>query len=221
MRLVVINGSPRRRKSNTSILLHQFAKGFGGTPGNTFTEVFAYDSHSTTGFIELFSKADAVFFAYPLYTDAMPSGLHEVISSLADLKERPSNPPLGFIVQSGFPEACQSRPVERYHERLAARLSCRYLGTVVKGGVEGIQIMPWWMTYKLFRRFRLLGLHFGRTGRFHPDITKALARPERMSESSRMVFRAMDLMGMTSWYWNKNLKKNGAFERRMDKPFAP
>ncbi len=56
-----------------------------------------------------------------------------------------------FMVQGGFPEAYQSRFVERYLEKLAKRLNCQYLGCIVKGGIEGIQTMPQFMTKRILQ----------------------------------------------------------------------
>ena len=71
----------------------------------------------------------------------MPAIVKQFIEALEPLKNRENNPPMGFIVQSGFPEALHSRYVEHYLQKLAARLNAPYLGTIVKGGGEGIRMM--------------------------------------------------------------------------------
>ena len=68
-----------------------------------------------------FGAADAVLLGMPLYTDAMPGLVMAFIEALAP-RVGAVNPPLGFLVQSGFPEALHSRPLERYLEKLARRL---------------------------------------------------------------------------------------------------
>ena len=159
--------------------------------------------------------------AFPLYCDGTPSLVKDFIEQLAPLRVRARNPPMGFIVQSGFPEALHSRAVERYLCKLAGRLHSPYLGTVVRGGVEGIQVMPGWMTGKLFRRFEELGRRFAETGRFDPALIAQLAGPERFTWSGRLLFRLLAALGLTRWYWDTKLKNNGVYEHRFARPYLP
>jgi hypothetical protein len=157
----------------------------------------------------------------------MPGLVKEFIETLAPLRKGAGagggaerRPALGFLVQSGFPEAAHSRPVEGYNRKLAARLGCRYLGTIVKGGVEGIQVRPPRMNRRLYAAFHSLGESFGRSGAFDPGILKALARPERLSLAMRVLYRLLNLIGLGRFYWDWMLKKNGAYERRFARPYA-
>jgi hypothetical protein len=126
---------------------------------------------------------------------------------------------MGFLVQSGFPEAHHSRFVEKYLEKLTARLGGNYLGTVVKGGVEGIQIKPPSMTKKLFNAFYQLGYHFSKTGTFHREIMHSLAKPEHLNAFARFFYKLLALTGLTNYYWNSQLKKNHAYNQRFNKPY--
>lgn len=94
-------------------------------------------------------------------------------------------------VQGGFPEAIHSRYVEKYLEKLALRIGCRYTGTIIKGGVEGIQTQPNWMTRKLFQSFYEFGKTFGETGEFDEQIMIKLARPERYSKLQLLILRLL------------------------------
>ncbi len=218
MRLLLLNGSPRA-KSNTRVLIGHFLRGLG--EGHEVDEVSLRHAFEEPFPLERFLAADRVILAFPLYSDAMPSVVKRFIEELAPLCAREANPPLGFIVQSGFPEAMHSRPVERYLEKLARRLHSPYLGTVVRGGVEGIQIMPPWMTRRLFRTFEELGRRFAETGRFDPALTRRLAGRERFSWFGRLGFRLLGVLGLSRWYWDSQLKRNGAHERRAARPYAP
>jgi len=55
----------------------------------------------------------------------MPGIVKVFIESLEPLCSREGNPDVGFIVQSGFPEAIHSRYVEKYLEKPSLRLGCR------------------------------------------------------------------------------------------------
>jgi NAD(P)H-dependent FMN reductase len=219
MKLALFNGSPRGKGSNTKILLDHFIRGFTETKENKVELAYLVKVDEMEEFIEMFQEADQVIVAFPLYTDAMPAIVKHFIENLEPLCEEEINPEIGFIVQSGFQETIHSRYVEKYLERLAQRLGCKYLGTVIKGGVEGIQMKPPWMTKKLFDSFYRLGLHFGKTGTFDQDIIQSLANRERISGFRRAVFRLLAITGLTNFYWNTQLKKNNAFEKRFDKPY--
>lgn len=219
MKLTVFNGSPRGAGSNTKLLLDQFLKGFTETSGNTFETVYLNRVNRQDEFLSMFSNAETVLLAFPLYTDAMPGIVKTFIETLAPLCGRKGNPPIGFIVQSGFAEAVHSRYVEKYLEKLARRLGCQYYGTTIRGGVEGIQVMPPPMTKKLFSMFYILGKGFGNTGQFDPDTVKKLAGREQYSSLDKLTIRIASRLKLTDIYWNNQLKQNHAYEKRFDKPY--
>ena len=220
MQLTIFNGSPRAKKSNTDVLMEQFVAGFTAGGGSVQGRAYLLDVKEVERHVELFARSECAIIAFPLYVDSVPGIMKHFIEALAGQCGRPNNPQLGFIVQSGFPEANHSRFVERYLEKLARRLGSPYLGTVIKGAVEGIQIQHPRMTKKLFKRFHDLGRRFAQTGRFDESIMKQLAKPEQLSASTCFVIRIMDKIGMTKMYWNMQLKKNDAYENRFARPFA-
>jgi len=218
MTLAIFNGSPRRHKSNSSILIDQFLAGYRTmkTDGNV-TVAFIAGNENMAENLEIFSRSRQVIIFFPLYTDCMPGVVKEFFEHItAHDGQRPSD--LGFVVQSGFPEAIHSVYVERYLKKLTHRLGCNYLGTVVKGGVEGIQVMPRYMTQKLFDSFRSLGEGFATTGEFSPMIMKKLKGPLRMSKLKYFGFSLLSKTSLLNFYWDDQLKKNGAFDNRFDKP---
>jgi NAD(P)H-dependent FMN reductase len=219
MKLALFNGSPRGKGSNTKILLEHFTRGFTETEENKVETAYLVKVDEMEELIEMFQDAERVILAFPLYTDAMPGIVKHYIDNLEILCGKENNPEIGFIVQSGFPEAHHSRFVEKYLEKLARRLKCKYLGTVIKGGVEGIQIQPPRMTKNLFDSFYRLGLQFGKTGVFDEGIVRSLAKRERLSPFYRFIFRTLALTGITNYYWNTQLKKNNAYGKRFDRPF--
>ncbi len=104
--------------------------------------------------------------------------------------------------------------------KLSRRLGCRCLGTVIKGGSEGIQAQPERMNRKLFRLFFELGRIFGKTGQFDKKIVGQLARPVRFSKLGLLGARLGGKMGELL-YWNKLLKKHGAYDKRFARPYEP
>lgn len=213
-RITVFNGSPRGKKGNTPIMLDELIKGFGGD----------HETHHLIRVNELeqqaqaYAEAECVWLGFPLYTDGMPAVVKTFIEALEPLKGRKDNPPMGFLVQSGFPEGTHSRYVERYLAGLAARLGSAYLGTIVKGNGEGTRIMPAEMNRKLFEGLNTLGAGLAENGQLDPDILKDLAKPERYPRILAPVFRAFLKTKMSHRYFDNMLVENDAFERRNDRP---
>lgn len=216
MKLTVFNGSPRGKGSNTKVLLEHFINGFMTTDENAYELAYLNRVKDRDNFMKLFQEAEQVLLAFPLYNYAMPAMVKTFIESLEPFCGREGNPDIGFVVQSGLPEAIHSCDLERYLEKLAERLGCRYKGTVIKGGVEGIQGQPSLMTRKLFKSFYELGKTFGKTGEFNKQIVLKLAQPERLTKFQFWVFKFLG----HNLYWNPMLKKNNAFEKRFAKPYA-
>ena len=222
MKLTIFNGSPRGKKSNTAILMNHFIQGFTSDGENQENQVdIAYLVHikKTDQHVKMFAEAQRVILAFPLYTDAMPGIVKYFIEQLEPLCGKKNSFDLGFLVQSGFPEAHHSRFIEKYLEKLTARLGGNYLGTVVRGGVEGISIQPPLMTKKLFSAFYRLGDHFGKTGAFHKEIIRSLAKREHLSGFARFFYRLLNLTGLTNFYWNSQLKANKAYNQRFNQPY--
>ena len=219
MKLTLYNGSPRGKGGNTKLYLDHFLKGFETGEGNTHELAYLNHIKSQEKFIRMFKEAENVIIAFPLYCDAMPAMVKTFIESLEPLCGREGNPNIGFIVQSAFPEAHQSRYVERYLEKLASRLGCNYIGTIVKGGGHGANEMP--KSFKKpFAMFYKLGQIFGKTGDFDKELLRKVAGPVKLSKPMLAVFKFLYKTKIGTKYWDDRIKKNGVYEKRFDKPYA-
>ncbi len=217
MKLAIFNGSPRQKKSNSTLLINKFIEGYNDyTPYNSdiyyLANIQKMDEH-----IKAFEEADTVIIIFPLYTDAMPGQVKLFIENITKNSSKGKN--IGFIVQSGFPESYQSTFIERYLIKLSDTMEWNLIGTVLKGGIEGIQVMPPSMTKKLYGHFFELGRYFANTGKFKTEIVNKLRKPFRMSKLSLFLFKIWAFLGLTDLYWNNILKGNGAYEKRFDRPF--
>jgi multimeric flavodoxin WrbA len=218
-RLTLFNGSPRGKKGNTPIMLTQFMKGFISNPGNNAEIHHINRLKQTDDFVQAFADAECVWLGFPLYTDAMPASVKHFIEALEPLKDRTTNPPMGFVIQSGFPESLHSRYVERYLKKLAARMKAPYLGTIVKGGGEGIRIMPEESTRGLFENLQALGREFGEKGQLKNSILQSIAKPERYHPLLIPIFKIFVHLPVSSWYWDSQLKEYGVYEERFATPY--
>jgi len=219
MRLAVFNGSPRKKAGNTQILLEKFAEGYKSIDSDVLFGAYLKDMQKAGENVKAFKEADIIVIGFPLYTDAMPGVVKYFFEKLW-LEKPLSGKKLGFIVQSGFPEAIHSTFVEKYLERFTENLGCEYLGTIIKGGGEAIRQTPEKSNRKLFDYFRKLGKELARNQQFNQDILQELKKTYMFSPAVRFVFRVIRPMGLFDRYWNKELKKNNAFEKRYDAPYS-
>lgn len=218
MKLVIFNGSPRYKKSNSKILIEHFLKGYNTINPDPVPVHYLANQKQKDEQKKGFQNSEIVIVVFPLYTDCMPGIVKEFLEGIVEMKLN-SSKKIGFIVQSGFPEAIHSIYVERYLEKFTKRIQCEYLGTIIKGAIEGIQIMPPAMTNKLFGRFESLGEYFAKHEEFSPEINKIFRKPYKMSPLRAFLVKLISKTGLTNFYWNNNLKKNNAFHKRFDKPF--
>ncbi len=215
-RLTLFNGSPRGKRGNTPIFLREFAQGFGGEAEmHHLIQVKQTEQH-----VQAFAEAECAWIGFPLYTDSMPGSVKHFFEALEPLVGRKKNPPVGFIVQSGFPEGLHSRYIERYLEKLAARLGSPYLGTIVKGNGEGVRIMPPEMTQGLFDDLHALGAGLRRDGHLDAKVLAHIASPERYPLYLWPVFQIFLRLPIAHSYFDNMLKKNGAYEWRFARPFS-
>lgn len=220
-RLTFFNGSPRGRRGNTPILLDQVAQGFLGVPDRSVDLIHLNRTRESARWLDAVADAECVWLGFPLYTDAMPGLVKGFIEHLEPLVGRVANPPIGFLVQSGFPESAHSRYVERYLAKLAQRLKAPYLGTIVKGGGEGVRLMPEPSNRKLFKALRTLGRGLAAEGRLDLQALRDVAGVERYPSLLAPVFRLFVKTSLATGYWDEQLKRNGVFEQRFARPFDP
>jgi multimeric flavodoxin WrbA len=208
-KLVIYNGSPRRSGSNSAIILNKVAKALGDR-----VEIRDLKQRDTWEmWAENFKNEKHVMFFLPLYVHAMPSNVMRFFEKLES-----SQGSISFFVQSGFPESSQSHYLEAYFQQLALRLGRTYLGTAIKGGVEGLQFRPAIAQEKMIEPLVTAIVEVVKEGTFNPINIQQLAMPIRMSKGTILLFKIISKTGLTNFFWNKQLKENNAYEKRFDRP---
>ena len=219
--LLLLNGSPRGPRSNSMKMLTRIAEGWteaGGGPVETLHLARHTDYDRA---VCAYAEADVVMLGMPLYTDAMPGLVKEWVERLEPRVGMAGNPRMAFLVQSGFAESLHSRPLERYLAKLASRLGGGYAGTIVRGEGEALQSMPDEASKKLWERLRMLGGQLATTGKFDPETLRKVSLIERMSPVVAGLASVAVKLPIVQSYWNGPLKKNGAWDRRFNAPYAP
>ena len=72
----------------------------------------------------------------------------------------------------------------------------------------------------LFARLQSLGEQLARDGRFDAETLAQVAGTERFSAGTAAALSLAFRLPVTQFYWNGQLKKNGAWDRRFDAPYA-
>jgi hypothetical protein len=219
--LLLLNCSPRGARSNSMRMLTQIAAGWKGAGGAEPTVLHLAKGADFQRAVEAFGSAESVLLGMPLYTDSMPGLVAEFIEALEPLVGRQGNPRLGFLVQSGFMEPLHSRGLQRYLAKLAMRLGSPYAGTIVRGGGEALQMQPDEALGKLFGLLRELGGQLAGAGRFDPETLAQVAGREQFSAATAGAMSLACKTPLVQFYWNQQLKKNCAWERRFAAPYAP
>jgi len=209
-KLVIYNGSPRKKGSNSALILEKVAEALGekvevrDLKERDNWEVWAAG----------YKNEEHVMFLMPLYVHAMPSHVMEFIEKL-----QPSKGSISFFIQSGFPESSQSHYLEAYVEQLARRLGRTYLGTAIKGGVEGMQMRPPAAQEKVIEPMVKAIYNLVCNGSFNPDDIRRLARPVRFGKGAQLIFKLVARFGLVNYFWDHQLKNNDAYEKRFDRPY--
>ncbi len=219
MRLLVCNASPRAETSNTDLLLDAFLGAFAAAGGEVIARFHLVRPAHFAEAVRRFAQGDAVLLAAPLYVNALPAPGFAFIAALEPYVGRPGNPALLFLLQSGFPEALHSRPIEVYLAKLARRLGARSLGTIVKGGIEGIRARPPWMRRAILSPFAEMGRDLARTGTLDSAKLVRLARPERLPFGPMSAIPLAVARLMSDRWWNSQLRRNGALAERDARPY--
>lgn len=210
-RLIIYNGSPRQKGSNSELILNKVKERLGD-------KVEIRDLKKTenwANWASSFSTDENVMFFMPLYVHAMPSHVMDFIEKLS-----PSHGSISFFIQSGFPESSQSHYLEAYFEQLSIRLKRTYLGTAIKGGVEGLQIRPVKAQDNMIQPMIEVIVDLVKIGTFNPEKLRTLANPVRLGKPMCFVFSILKTTGIVNFFWDQQLKSNHAFEKRFDRPWS-
>lgn len=210
-KLVIYNGSPRRSIGNSSLILTKVLNGLGDrieirdlkqkNKWDEWAEAFKNDKH--------------VMFLMPLYVHAMPSHVMAFIEKL-----EASQGSISFFVQSGFPESSQSHYLEAYLNLLALRLNRTYLGTAIKGGMEGLKMSSTSVQDKMIEPIVNTINHLVEHGKFDSTDLSRLAIPIRFNQTMKVIFGLLSKIGfVNSILWDKQIKANNAYKNRFDQPY--
>lgn len=218
MTLLAINGSPRGRNSNTKKLIEYFTKEMNPSTVNILHLKDYYDRKDMQSVINAIIDHEYILIGFPLYADWTPGFVKEFFEQMSECPHAFTKQHFLFMIQCGFPESHHCRYVERYCERFTIRLGADYIGSIVRGGSEGARLIPK-KFFKDAQRLSELGKLFQVEKELDQTLLKAIARPEKLSKGRLFWMKIMLKLPFSTLYWNSQLKKNGVYQNRFDKPY--
>lgn len=217
MKLLIFNGSPKGDKGNSGLMSTLIKEGVDNEAEVDICNLNNIKKHSD--YITKIINADRILIIFPLYADAMPGIVKKFIETLDTVKEELSGKSIGFVVHSGFPEAIQSRAIEKYLIWLADYFKLNYMGTLIFAGSVPFSKLPKFASKKQRNSFLKLGEEFSTLSIFTNDTINSLIEVEKYEgEELNKVKRIFD-KGIGDIMWNFMLIKNGAFKKRYNKPY--
>lgn len=220
MKLTIFNGSPKLGPNNTQLMIDALVKGFKTGLSSESITYKLNQLDSTSQAVEIFEKSEMLLIAFPLYSYAMPGNIMALFEALKPFKGKCSHKKLGFLVQYGFPEAVHARPLEKYLEKLATTLNCTYMGTIIKGGCDGLTKNPPSASAKIFKGIEEIGKTLATKGIFDTEELNAYAQPETSGKKNIWLMKITTFL-INRLYWTPAMKKNGITAKQsFAKPYA-
>lgn len=213
MNTIILNGSPKgnSKNSNSRIFAEEFVRNMKNP-----CEIKCIANNNPKELARYIEDFDTIIFILPLYIHAMPGIVMKFIENMEPSTTKDKY--IGFIIQAGFIETKQEKFVEAYFADLARQLNYNYLGTVSKGQAAGTYMYPK-MFKKVFSLLNDLGSAYEKTHDFDKEIVEKLGKPYEISKLMLSTLNIADKLGLSNTFWHKELKKNNALEKRLDKPF--
>ncbi|MBF0298697.1 MAG: NAD(P)H-dependent oxidoreductase [Oligoflexia bacterium] len=221
MKLLIINGSPKLGKNNTSILLDKFISGFNEKSDKTF-QIYRMNTNETyQNAAKIFFEADNVLIAFPLYSYSMPAGVKLFIEALEPYIKKCHGKKVGFLIQYGFEEATHARPLEKYLASICKILECEYMGTIIRGGCDGLcRGQQIGRARKILQGIYEIGRDFGTSGKFDQDQLDHYSAPEIQKKMNPLLAKII-FWAINKFYWERAFKKNGVnLKESFAKPYG-
>lgn len=215
MSLRIFNGSPRGEKSNSDTIISWFMEGY-----ESASKVYLKKVKQHEKFIEESKSFDQLLFVFPLYVDGMPAQVKHFFEKMSQHKAIFKDKEVAFIIHSGFSEAIHSKNLEKYLTRFAGLMGMKTYGIFIIPGSEGFRLMPPRMTAKKAKRVASIGRDYQRGMPFKKEAKAALEGPLVQSKAKATYLKILQKIGIANLYWDQQLKKNQAFEKRFDAPYS-
>lgn len=218
-KIVLYNCSPRGNKGNSLKILNGIVKGIetSGIPKEDILIRHLIEKSNHDEWVKDFHNHSRHFFVMPLYVHAMPGIVMKFFEKIEPSKTGACQ--LSFFVQSGFTEGFQSHYLRAWLSRFPVQINCLYGGTLIKGGMESLQVKPDQANQKLYAELSGMGVTYSLEGMMNSSTVNVLASRIHLSTSEKLILPLLMKSPLGHLYWDMQLKRNGAYERRFDRPY--
>ncbi len=218
-KIVLYNCSPRGKKGNSLKILNGITKGIeaSGVPNEDILIRHLVEKSNHEEWVQDFHNHSRHFFVLPLYVHAMPGTVMKFFEKIEPSTTGTCQ--LSFFVQSGFTEGFQSHYLRAWLARFPMQINCLYGGTLIKGGMESLQMKPDQANQKLYLQLSALGEAYALEGMMSESTVHALASRAHLSTTEKIILPIIMKSPLGRMYWDMQLKRNGAYERRFDRPY--
>jgi len=216
MSLIIYNGSPRGKSSNSKIISEWFLDGYGTDETETR---FIHNGKNNMSYASEMSNYDQVLMVFPLYVDGMPGQVKHFFECLSNYKNQLKDKQITYIIHSGFSDGIQSRTLEKYLNRFSNIMGFNNSGVIIIPGSEGFRLMPPSMTKNKRIVVSRLGKNYKMNKSYANEDIKFLYGKDKSSAFGKFFLRILNLFGLTNMYWNSRLKKNNAKKNVYDAPY--
>ena len=218
MKLTIVNCSPKKDKGNTALVIRAFKRGFEKKSG-ICKIMLINEIDCEAAAKKLFMESEALLIAFPLYSGGMPAAGARLLRNWIGLKGRRPDLKVGFLTQYGVKEARAARGEELRLKAACVELNVDFAGMIIKGGVEGIRLYPFFIRKKLMRGFSRLGTYLAANGRFDQTALDKFSAPEILKKNERVTSgNRIKVAFANRFFWRAQLKRNGALKQYADKP---
>lgn len=213
MKLVVINGSPRGKKSNSNTIISWFENTLKDVMEIKVFYALMADTHQAA--VDSIEDNDTILIIFPLYIDSVPYVLKAFIEEMDRIAQKKQHVKIYYVVQSGFNGAYHCRNVEKYLEYLAKYMGFEYMGTAIRPSSEGLRNTPPTMLENTILAFQDLALDVSKSTPFNSNSLSKLISFEKPG----LLFKFLILIGLGNTYFKSQLKKNGRYKDRYYGPY--
>lgn len=212
MKLITFNGSPRGKSSNSTRMIPWVID----EPPENICYLNKLSLHES--YIESAILADALLFVFPLYVDSMPGITKSFFELMETHKEIFYEKPVYYIIHSGFPEMIQSKTLSRYLSYFSIKvMNMDYMGTVIIGGSEAMQMAPDGAFRKLQSKLKIVGNAIITGERVPDNINILINKRDRLTAFRLFLFK---ISPFKNFYWNYRAKQHGVKINLLDQPYA-
>ncbi len=214
MKLTIYNGSPRGKGGNSFTISKLLSGNFENSSNVNILNLKDVSAHDEI----IDSQSDSFLFVFPLYADAMPYAVKAFFEKIEEDKHLFKSKKFYFFIHSGFPEAKQSRLLERYLKYFCSIIGAECMGVCIMGNSEGVRYLTpeSKRLTKITQHISMLAQDIQNGENFNSTSIKYFNAMETLPKPASALFKIIPFINIG---FNIMLKKKGSYEKRFNQPY--